>query len=94
VPLGFRIHAAGGLVEDQDPRVMQDRPRDRDPLPLAPAQRLAPLAHHGVVPVGEPDDEVVRVGRPRRVDHLVQRGLRLTIADVLQHGAVEQVRIL
>ena len=37
-----------------------------DPLPLAARQRLAPLAHHGVVPVGELDDEVVRVRRPRR----------------------------
>ena len=37
-----------------------------------PRQRLPPLAHDGVVPVGELDDEVVRVGRPRRRDHLVR----------------------
>src|SRR4051812_11743197 len=30
-----RVERRGGLVEDQDRRVLQERPRDADPLPLA-----------------------------------------------------------
>src|SRR5688572_7632009 len=33
--LGVAVDGAGGLVEDQDARVVQDRPRDADALPLA-----------------------------------------------------------
>ena len=73
---------------------MQDRPRDRDPLTLAARQRVSPLADHGVVPVRQLADEVVRVRRLRRRDHLLQRRLRQAVADVVQHRAVEQVRIL
>ena len=73
---------------------MQNRPRDRDPLPLAARQRVPPLAHHGVVAVLELADEVVGVRRPRRRDRLLQRRLGQPVADVLQDRAVEQVRVL
>ena len=33
--LGFGIERRGRLVEDQDPRVLEDRARNRDPLLLA-----------------------------------------------------------
>ncbi len=48
---------------------MQDRPRDGDALALAPRQRVPPLADHGVVPLAELADEVVRVRRLRRIHH-------------------------
>src|SRR3712207_8910526 len=41
--LGLRVDAARRLVEDQDPRVVQDRPRDRDPLALAARERVPAL---------------------------------------------------
>ena len=43
-PLGFGVERRGRLVEDQDRRVLQERPRDRQPLPLAARQPLAALA--------------------------------------------------
>ena len=60
--LGLRVDAAGRLVEDQDARVVEDRPGNRDSLTLAPAERMPPLAHDGVVAVRELAQEVVGVG--------------------------------
>ena len=48
---GLRIHAARRLVQNEDPRIVQDRPRDRHALALAARQRVPPLPHHRVVAV-------------------------------------------
>ena len=50
--LGLGVDRRGRLVQDQDPRVDQQRPGDRDPLPLAARERLAALADQRVVAVG------------------------------------------
>ena len=42
--LGLRVHRAGGLVEHQDRRVHGQRARERQQLPLADRDVLAPLA--------------------------------------------------
>src|SRR3712207_7747544 len=43
------VEGARRLVEDQDGRVAQDRPRDRDALALAAREAEAALADHRVV---------------------------------------------
>ena len=58
------VHGRRGLVEDQDPRVGQQRPREGDELPLAEREPEAALAELGVVAVGQPLDERRR-HRPR-----------------------------
>ncbi len=57
--LRLGIDRAGGLVQDQDPRVDQQRAGDRDPLPLAAGEGLAALADQRIVAVGQPQDELV-----------------------------------
>ena len=57
--LGLGIDRDGGLVEDQDPRIDQQRPGDRNALPLAAGERLAALADQRVVTQGQPQDELV-----------------------------------
>ena len=42
--LGLGVERRGRLVEDQDRRILEDRARDRDPLPLAARQTDAALA--------------------------------------------------
>src|SRR5699024_8832450 len=49
---------------------------------------------HGVVAVGQPADEVVRAGQPGRGDALLVVGVQVAVADVLHHGAGEQVGVL
>ena len=49
--LGRRVDRGGRVVEDQDPRVDDERARDRDPLALAARERDPALADHRVVAV-------------------------------------------
>ena len=60
------VERARRLVEDQQRRVGQERPRERDELPLAGRQAHAALVHLGVVAVGHRRDEVVHADRARR----------------------------
>ena len=48
-PLGLGVERAGGLVEDEDRRVAEERPRDGDPLPLSAREPGAALAEDRVV---------------------------------------------
>jgi hypothetical protein len=46
-----RVHRRGRVVEHQDPRIGEQRPRQRDALALPAGQGQALLADQGVVPV-------------------------------------------
>ena len=63
------------LVQDEDPRVMQDRPRDRHPLPLTAGERVSPFAHTVSYPWVSFAMKSCAFAARRR-DHLVERGLR------------------
>jgi len=63
--LGSGVHRAGGLVEDKQRRVSQERPGERDPLALTAGQVHPTLARVRFVAVGQRLDEVVRVGGSR-----------------------------
>ena len=60
-----------GVVEDEDARVHDERPRDGDALALAAAEREAALADDGVVALGEGFDELVGLRGLGRRAHLV-----------------------
>ena len=64
--LRLDVDAAGGVVEDEDARVHDERPRDRDALALAAAEREAALADDRLVALGERLDEVVGLRGPGR----------------------------
>ena len=57
--LALGVERAGGLVEQQDRRVLQEGPGDRDALALAARQPQARLADRGVVALGQGHDELV-----------------------------------
>jgi hypothetical protein len=86
--------ARGGLVEDQDRRVLQQRARDGHALLLATTELQASLAHHGVVALGRAGDEVVDVRGTRRRFHLGARGAGSAVGDVVFHRVVEQHGVL
>ena len=62
--LQARVDGRGRVVEDQHPGIGDQRPGQRHPLPLPAGQREALLADHGVVPLRQPGDELVRLRRP------------------------------
>ena len=51
------VDRRGGVVEEQQPRLPQQGPGEREALALAAGQRDAALADHLVEPVGEALDE-------------------------------------
>ena len=93
-PLRFVVERAGRLVEEQDRRVLEDRPGDRDALALAARQPRAAVADDRVVAVGQRADEVVGVGRPGRGDDLGLGRVEPAVQDVLADRAAEQRRLL
>src|SRR5690242_18591700 len=54
------VEVAGGLVQNQDGRVLDQRPRDGDALALAAAELEAASADHGLIAVRQTRDEIVR----------------------------------
>ena len=72
----------GRFVEDQDRRVLQDRARDRQPLPLPARQRLPALADPGLVLVRQVGDELVRVRRARGRLDLFARDPVAAVGDI------------
>ena len=82
------------LVEDQDRRVAQQRPRDRQALPLAARQLDAALADDRLVALRQLPDELVRVGVARRRFELGLRRVGLAEPQILLDRAVEQIGVL
>ena len=66
--LGADVDRARRLVEDQDPRVGEQRARERDELALAEREPRAALAELRLVAVLEPLDELVGADGPRGGD--------------------------
>ena len=75
--------------------IAEDRPGQRDPLPLAAGQAVAAGADDRVVAAVQfLFDEAVGVGLLGGRDHFLAGGLRRAVADVVVHRVVEQQRLL
>src|SRR5689334_11064388 len=61
------------LVEDEDARIGDERPRNRDALALPAGQGRAAFADDGVVAFGKLQDEIVRTRKPGRGDDALHR---------------------
>ncbi|GJC82292.1 hypothetical protein ColLi_05130 [Colletotrichum liriopes] len=96
-PLALGVERARALVEQQQPRLPDERPRDRDALAL-PSGKLRPVgAALRVVALREGGDDVVDVGEAARLLDLGVRGVPSRAraeADVEAHAAVEEGAVL
>ena len=92
--LGLYIDRGGGLVEDEDTRVVQHGPRNGHPLALPARKPAALLPHLGIVAVGLGHDEVVGIGRPGCSHDVGQAGPGPAIADIGGDGAAKKERLL
>ena len=86
------VDRGGGVVEDQDTRVGEDRAGDRQPLALATRQREAVLAEQRVVAVGQLADEVVGAGESRRVHDPLVVDVAFTAAAPRTRGSPRRCR--
>src|SRR5437879_2870417 len=89
-PFTFIVQGAGGLVEDQDARIRNERAGNCDALALPAGEAAAALADHGVVAFGQLENEVVRPGERCRRNDAFHRYCGIGERDVLPDGAVEQ----
>ena len=92
--LGRAVDVRRRLVEDQDPRVGEERAGDRDQLALAGREAAAALAHRVAEALGEPPGEPVETEHRRRLGDLVVARVGAREADVVGDRAREQERVL
>ena len=92
--LGHRVEGGRRLVEEEDGRVLEQRPRDADALALAAGERGAVLGDVRPVPARQPGHEVVDVGGARRRLDLLVVGVETSVADVVGDGAAEEDGLL
>ena len=74
--LALGIQAARRLVENQYSRILEDRPGDRDSLPLSAGQLDPALTYDRVVELWQPLGKLVGMGGPRRGLHIGVRRTR------------------
>ena len=92
--LAFVVQCAGGLVQDQDGRVLQEDAGDGDALLLATGELDAALTDVGVEAVLQGKDEPLGTGQTGRFDDLLAGGTGLAVGDVVRHRAAEQIHVL
>ena len=92
--LRHRVEGGRRLVEEEDGRVLEQRPRDADALALAPGERRAVLGDVRPVPARQAGHEVVDVGGARRRLDLLVAGVQPSVADVVGDGAAEEDGLL
>ena len=92
--LGLQIEGARRLVEDDDRRVAQEEPRERDSLSLSAREATSPLSASRVVAALESFDEPGRLRAPGGLFDLRIGGARPSEPDVLPHGGVPDERLL
>ena len=93
-PLGRGVERRGGLIEDEDFRVLENGPGEGQPLALAAGELHAVAAEQRVVAVGQALDELVGPGFPSGFADLLVGGVGAGVAEVLHHGGVEEEAFL
>ena len=86
----FGVEGAGGFVEQQDRRVLEDGAREGEALALAAGEAHATVADHGVVAARLGRDEVVGGGGFGGGDDVGFAGAEAAEGDVGADGVVEE----
>ena len=92
--LTLGVERRGGLVEDEDGRVLEDGSGNAYALPLAAREFAATVANVGVKSLLGCHDEVVGIGNARCLLHLLARGVLHSKGDVVVERVVEENRLL
>src|SRR6476469_886508 len=91
--VGREVQRGERVVEQVDLRLADQRPRDRQPLPLAAGHVRAAL-RDGRVQAAHVGHEVLGLRDLQRLPQLLVRRVRVAVPEVGPHGAGEQVRDL
>src|SRR3954462_8084903 len=88
--LAYGVDVAGGLVEHEDWRIVEDGPGDRHALPLAAREASATLAEPRVVAKRRVENKVVSLGRLGRGDCVFRRARRHAVYQIVPDSAPEK----
>ena len=91
---GARVDGGGRFVQNQRGRVGNRGAGNRQQLPLPLREVCAVARQHRIVAVGQLADELVRIGELCGFNARRVRCVQAAVADVVQHRAGEQVRVL
>ena len=91
---GDGIDAGSGFVEDDEGRVLQERPGDGDALLFALAEADAFFADISIELLGQGGDEIPGAGLPQGARDFVLGGVFPGEKQVVTHGAFEEERVL
>ena len=88
--VGAGIHSGGGVVQDQDPGLLQQRTGDTQTLFLTAGNIGAALLDIGIIPIGEGFNEIMGAGQLAGVDQFFIGGIGIAPAEIFLDGAGEQ----
>lgn len=88
------VECAGRLVEQENRRGFQDGTSNSDALALSSGEFDPAFSNLGIVSLGHGGDEFVRMGELRSSNHVLSRGVRRPIGDIIEERPVEEHRIL
>ena len=94
--LSFRhgVQRGGGLIQNQNGRILQEDPGNGHALLLTAGEQGAPLAYIGIKSMGHFQNILIDLRLLGRLDHLLHGGIGLSVADVLKNGIGKQEHIL
>ena len=92
--LALGVECRGGLVENQDGRVLQDGTGNAHPLALTTAEPSSAVADIGVVAVFRLHDELVGIGYTGSLLDLLARGIVDAKRDIVEERVVEEDGLL
>ena len=90
----FIIQSTGGLIQDQDRRILQKNTGNGDPLLLPSGQTRSTLSHKAVITIRQRHNKVVNICLSGSILNLLHRGPRLTVCNILPDRTTEQINIL
>src|SRR5262249_51540953 len=87
--LGFRIHTAGGFVQDQYFGIVEEGASNRNALLFSSGQSGTALADDSIVTERSAKDEIVRLSGRGRSHNTFSRGLRAAVSNVVVDRAAK-----
>ena len=94
LPLGERVDAGSGLIQDEDGRLLDQHAHQRDKLALPHREAVAALADVGVQALRQSLQPFAIADAAGHGQHFGFGDAGQSVADVIRHGAGEQERHL
>ena len=88
------VEVGGGLVQQEEGRIVEEGARHADALAFAAGKRTAQLADRGLIPLGQAADETIQCRFFAGGFHFRVGGVPLGDLDVVLDGVVEQLGLL